>query len=296
MSSAAGQERVRVFAGSRRACGECALVLEAQDIAYELTELDGEWALFVESAALDAAREEISRYAAERRAPRREPKPIEVFAGARWGAVVFAVVLLAAAYCAGAQTFGIDWFAAGALDARAGGAGEWWRAITALTLHLDQTHLLGNLLFGAGIGVLAGRVFGPGIAWASILGAGALANYLDMLIAPATHRAVGASTAVFGALGLLAGYCWRQRLPLTERFRYRWAPLFAGICLLGLLGAGDEHVDVLGHALGFSVGTGLGFAYARAGVARYRSRSLQLAAATGAIALIVLAWVCALVA
>jgi rhomboid protease GluP len=187
----------------------------------------------------------------------------------------------------------MDWLASGALDARAG-AGEWWRAAAALTLHMDQAHLLGNLLFGVCIGILAGRVFGPGLAWASIVGAGTLGNYLDMLISPSTHRAVGASTAVFAALGLLAGFAWRQRLNLRERFRYRWAPLFAGVCLLGFLGAGGEHVDVLGHALGFATGTALGWIYARARVPRSRGHGLQVAAGSAALGVIVGAWILAL--
>jgi rhomboid protease GluP len=283
-----------VFRGSQAACRESGLVLEAKGLAYDLVELDGLWALVVPAGQAQIARDEIARYAAERRVVRDVAKPIALFEGAGVGAGVYAAVLLLTAYCAGIQLFGVDWLAAGALHARAGGGGEWWRAVTALTLHLDQTHLLGNLLFGAGIGVLAGRVFGPGIAWASIVGAGALGNYLDMLIAPSTHRAVGASTAVFAGLGLLAGFAWRQRLALRERFRYRWAPLFAGVCLLAFLGAGGEHIDVLGHALGFMMGTLLGWLYARAGVPRSRASGLQVGAGAAALCVIAAAWFIAL--
>jgi len=215
------------------------------------------------------------------------------FGGAGLGAAIYAGVLLITAYCAGIQWLGMDWLASGALQPLAG-AGEWWRAVAALTLHMDQAHLLGNLLFGLGIGILAARVFGPGLAWASILGAGATGNYLEMLIAPSTHRAVGASTAVFAALGLLAGFSWRQRLNLRERFRYRWAPLFAGVCLLGFLGAGGEHVDVLGHVLGFATGIALGWTYARARVPRSRGYALQLGAGGASLGLIVAAWILAL--
>src|ERR1700736_6045323 len=185
----------------------------------------------------------------------------------------YALILLLAAYCTGIGLFGADWLSLGALDAAAGR--EWWRAVTALTLHLDQEHLLGNLLFGMVAGVAAGRLLGPGVAWASILGAGALANYVEILIAPDTHRAVGASTAVFATLGLLAGMASRQRLTLRERLWYRWAPLIAGICLLTLLGAGDAHVDVLGHSLGFVFGTGVGWLYTRLGVSGRRGRTVQ---------------------
>ena len=282
-----------VYRGKRAACFESGLVLAAKGVAYELHEVDGLWALSVPPSAVSIALDELARYAAERGTGRTAPA-VRTFRGAGIGAAVYVCVLLLTAYCTGIQLFGLDWLAAGALDARAGGAGEWWRAITALTLHLDQAHLISNLLFGVGIGSLAGRLFGPGIAWGSILAAGALANYLEMLIAPPLHRAVGASTAVFAALGLLTGFAWRLRRSLRERFRYRWAPLFAGVCLLAFLGAGTEHVDVLGHALGFAAGTLLGWAIARADVSRYRGRAPQIAAGAFALSLIVVAWTCAL--
>ncbi len=286
--------RVAVYRGTRAACFEHGLVLEAQGVAYDLVEIDGSWALLVPPASAGLARDELTRYAAERGTAREAPAAMTPFGGAAIGAAGYAIVLLLTAYCAGIQWLGVDWLDSGALDARPGGASEWWRSITALTLHLDQAHLLSNLLFGVGFGILAGRVFGPGFAWASILAAGAAANYLDMLISPQAHRAVGASTAVFAALGLLAGFSWRQRLTLREQFRYRWAPLFAGVCLLAFLGAGAEHVDVLGHALGFTAGIALGWVYARARLPRSRGSGIQAAAGTLALALIALAWLCAL--
>src|SRR5271170_4932132 len=216
----------------------------------------------------------------------------EPFAGAVSGSMGYMLILLLIAYFAGIGLFGADWLSSGALDA--GAAREWWRALTALTLHLDQEHLLGNLLFGVFAGMAAGRLLGPGVAWATILGAAALANTVEIFITPATHRAVGASTAVFAALGLLAGLAWRQGLNLQQRRWYRWAPLIAGICLLTLLGAGNAHVDVLGHGLGFLMGVGVGWLYARAGIPRDRSRGLQLATGTGAVLLIFAAWALAL--
>jgi rhomboid protease GluP len=135
---------------------------------------------------------------------------------------------------------------------------------------------------------------GPGVAWASIVGAGALANYAEILVAPSSHRAVGASTAVFAALGLLAGLAWRQRLTLRERRWYRWAPLIAGVCLLTLLGAGNIHVDVLGHALGFIFGVGVGWIYARGEIPRSRGNLLQIATGLGAVLCVGAAWLMAL--
>ena len=281
-----------VFRGSKLLCREFSLVLEARGIDHEVRESEGSWVLTVAPTLVHVAYDEIGRYSTERSAPRSTPNLVEPFSGAALGAVGYVLILLLTAYSAGIELFGIDWLSVGALDAGAGR--EWWRALTALTLHLDQEHLLGNLLFGVIAGMAAGRLLGPGVAWASILGAGALANYAEMLIAPVTHRAVGASTAVFAALGLLAGLAWRQRLNLRERRWYRWAPLIAGVCLLTWLGAGSAHVDVLGHALGFLFGAGAGWLYARADMPRNRGRRLQIAAGAAAVALICVAWLLAL--
>jgi membrane associated rhomboid family serine protease len=268
------------------------LVLEARRIEHEVLESGGSWVLSVAPLQLHRAYEEIDRYSTERSAPRIVPVPFVPFAGAGIGALGYGLILLLTAYCAGAGLFEADWLSRGALDS--GAAREWWRALTALTLHLDQEHLLGNLLFGAVAGMAAGRLLGPGVAWASILGAAALANTVEILITPVTHRAVGASTAVFAALGLLAGLAWRQGLNLQQRRWYRWAPLIAGVCLLTLLGAGNAHVDVLGHALGFLFGVGAGWLYARSGVPHSRGRRLQIAMGAGAVLSLGAAWVLAL--
>jgi rhomboid protease GluP len=281
-----------VFRGPKLLCREFSLVLEARGIEHEVRESGDSWVLSVPPPLVHRAYDELSRYSAERKVPRTAPSHMEPFPGAAIGAIGYALILLLTAYCAGIGLFGADWLSLGALDAAA--AREWWRALTALTLHLDQEHLMGNLLFGAVAGMAAGRLLGPGVAWASILGAGALANYVEILIAPATHRAVGASTAVFAALGLLAGLAWRQRLTLRERLWYRWAPLIAGICLLTLLGAGDAHVDVLGHALGFLFGVGVGWFFARTGIPRNRGKRLQIAAGIGAALLVCGAWLLSL--
>jgi rhomboid protease GluP len=277
-----------VFRGSQLLCREYSLVLEAKNIEYQTSEDGGVWLLSVPAPLLRRAYEEIDRYSMERGVPRAVVRVPEARPGAVGGAVAYVVILLAVAFCTGGGLLGADWLAIGDLDA--GTHREWWRAVTALTLHLDQEHLLGNLLFGSAAGIAVGRLLGPGLAWASILGAAVLANYVEALIAPIAHRAVGASTAVFAALGLLTGMAWRQQFSLRERIWYRWAPLIAGLCLLTLLGAGSARVDVLGHALGFTLGTGLGWLHARVGVARHRGTRVQFAAGAGAALLLWAAW------
>lgn len=281
-----------VFRGSKLLCNEYSLVLEARGIEYNAQHEQDSWVLSVPVELRHRAYEELSRYGAERRVRRSVPEVVQPHSGAAIGVFVYVSILLLIAYFAGNSTFGADWLALGSLDA--GARGEWWRAVTALTLHLDQEHLLGNVLFGAVAGVAASRLMGPGVAWAGILGAAALANYAEILAAPITHRAVGASTAVFAALGLLSGMAWRQRLTLRERLWYRWAPLIAGICLLTLLGAGNTHVDVLGHALGFLFGLGAGWIYVRTGIANNRDPRVQAILGLGVVSAVCVAWAFAL--
>ena len=285
-------ESAVVFRGSKFLCREYSLVLEARGIEHETAEAENSWVLSVPVEMRHRAYEELSRYSAERGVKRSVPEVLQPHPGAALGVVVYIAILLLIAYCAGNATFGADWLSVGSLDA--GARGEWWRAVTALTLHLDQEHLLGNALFGAVAGVAASRLLGPGVAWASILGAAVLANYAEILMTPITHRAVGASTAVFAALGMLSGMAWRQRLTLRERLWYRWAPLIAGICLLTLLGAGSAHVDVLGHALGFLFGLGVGWLYVRSAIPSNRNPRVQAIAGLGAVLVVCAAWIFAL--
>lgn len=287
---------VALFRGTRRACDELCLVLDATAVPYELANDGAAWVLSVDPVVAIRARDELERYAVERASlakrqrERNALQPRRPFGGAAAGATGFALVLLIVAYCAGDSVMGVDWLTAGALQAPKSGHPDWWRAVTALTLHLDPGHLVGNLAFGVAGGALCTRLFGVGIGWLGILTAGALANYVEMWVAPAGHIAIGASTAVFASVGLLCGYAWRQRLTLRERWLYRWTPLIGGVALLAFLGSGGEHVDVLGHLLGFVVGVLLGFGFALAGIPRSRRAAPQNAAAGAAALILMVSW------
>jgi rhomboid protease GluP len=286
-------DRAVVFRGPKALCREYSLVLEARAIEHEVLESDGVWALTVSPYLQASALDELTRYSSERSSPRPKSRFTVPFKGAGLGAAAYALILLLTAFCAGLGLFGNDWYALGVIDAGPARS-EWWRAITALTLHVDPAHLLNNLFFGVLVGVAASRLLGPGVAWFAALLAGACANYLEMLIAPASHRALGASTAVFAALGLLTGLAWTERLTFRERNWYRWAPLIAGVCLLTLFGAGGEHVDVLGHFLGFAFGVVGGALCAIGGVPRSKGLPTQMLFGAAAALSIVLAWLLAL--
>jgi len=152
----------------------------------------------------------------------------------------------------------IDWLQLGNADSGKILAGEWWRIITALTLHADGLHLLGNLLIGGYFVVRLCQVAGAGLGWSLVLAAGGLGNLLNALLHGPGHNAVGASTAIFGAIGIagaLNAVLARQRSP-----RYWLLPLAAAAVLLVFLGAGEEggRTDIGAHLFGFFVGVGLG--------------------------------------
>jgi rhomboid protease GluP len=281
-----------VFQGPKALAREYSLVLEARAIEHEVLESEGVWQLTVIPSSQERALEELTRYSSERIRPHPVSRFIVPFNGAGIGAAAYASILLLTAYFAGLGLFGKDWYALGTTDA--GARNEWWRAITALTLHVDPAHLFSNLFFGVLIGIAASRLLGPGVTWFAAVFAGACGNYVEMLIAPASHRALGASTAVFAVLGLLAGLAWTERLAFRERIWYRWAPLIVGVCLLTLFGAGGEHVDVLGHFLGFAFGIAAGALCAIAGVPRSRVLSTQILFGAAAAMSICLAWLLAL--
>ncbi len=278
----------------RKACEERAFVLMAVGIPYELSQdLDG-FSLWVEPATLEQARSHLLHYQQESRRPRPVAvPPARLYRHAWLGSALYVLVLLAVGVAVSAGWGRLDAFEAGELNAGLVRQGQWWRAWTALTLHLDAAHIAANIGAGTWFGYLAGRLLGPGTAWALVvLGAGA-ANWIEALLAPATHRAVGASTAVFTALGLMAAYSWRERRTMTLRPAQQYGPLFAGVILLGWLGTSGEHTDVMAHLLGFAVGGCLGALIAQERLQRLWRQLPQWAGGTLALGMLALAWACA---
>ena len=93
---------------------------------------------------------------------------------------------------------------------------------------------------------------------ALLLASGMLGNLANAWLQNPAHRAIGASTAIFGAVGLLAAISMvRYRHHL--RPRRRWTlPIAAALGLLSMLGAGGENTDIGAHLFGFLFGLPLG--------------------------------------
>ncbi len=275
---------------SPSACADWALVLDSVGIPYEMRTTAAGSSLWVLPADHARAAFELQHYLRENRRPPAAPVIWPNHPHALYGVYGYALILIAVTLAAVEHLGGRNWHAAGVLDAGFLERGEAWRALTALTLHADLPHLLSNLAFGALFGYPAARLFGPGIAWLLILLGGGLAYGVDAMLHPPNHHLLGASTAVFTALGLVAAYGWRRHLRNWSPWMRRSAPLIGGIALLAFTGTGGENTDLLAHLAGFVVGTALGALCARLPMPPPGRSGLQWAAGLTAIALLASAW------
>lgn len=132
--------------------------------------------------------------------------------------------------------------------------GELWRTITALTLHADAVHVAGNTLFGGFfLAALTGRL-GLGVASLAFVVTGALGNVANAAWYGSGHSSVGASTGVFGLVGVLAGLAaWRRQQVHGPR-RGAWIALAAGLGVVGMLGGPGPRVDFSAHLFGLAAG------------------------------------------
>lgn len=140
--------------------------------------------------------------------------------------------------------------------------GEWWRPITALWLHADIGHVVSNAIGGLLVFSALITTIGLRAGWCLLASSAVAGNVIAAAIRHGDHyRSLGASTAVFAGLGLLAGRAVRVmgRSGHPHRWRAMFTPLAAGIAVLGLLGAGGVNIDVLAHATGFMAGLIAGF-------------------------------------
>lgn len=277
----------------QRGTAELALVLEAAGIEHRSAGGDRGLSLYVPVEEAERAAEQVAIYVRENAAVRPPKAPPVMIGHGGLGVVAYAAVLMLVAVCVRQYALGLDWLGSGRMDAAAVRAGEWWRAVTALTVHLDLAHLGGNLAFGGFFAYFVARYFGAGLGWLAIVLSGTLGNLINGYVQGGDHRSIGASTAVFGALALLTVNAWRHGFSSATSWRARVAPLVAGIALLAFTGTGGENTDIVAHLTGFVAGFGLGLAIVGYRLLE-RGAKLQVASAWTAVGLIAGAWAVAL--
>ncbi len=289
MSAPEGSERPLRGALPRRQADEWALALESQGL-HPTVAADGRgFSLRVPEVEHEHSEAVLAAYEAENppasTASRLEPVDPAPLRNASF----VSAALLVFFFVTGPRDSAVAWFERGSADAALIFAGEPWRAVTALTLHADGPHVAGNALLGVIFWGAVSRSLGPGLALAWVIASGALGNLVNAWVRTSAHDSVGASTAVFGAMGILAGLALTHRLRLGQRGGRVLGPVAAGLGLLAMLGTAGERVDLWAHAFGLAAGVLLGVAAGR--VAPLRPGPVwQWSAGLSAAAAIVAAW------
>ncbi|GFK92482.1 hypothetical protein NNJEOMEG_00307 [Fundidesulfovibrio magnetotacticus] len=281
------------------------LALSARQVPHRVRQGWPGLRLLVPASRLEEAQGELRAFLAEN-----PPRPVALpdfrpratlwveLPGVLWSLAAVTAFLTMTGSEATLGAFLADWHGRGGGDTALMAQGQWWRAVTALTLHADIAHLMGNVCLGGTFLVLLARQAGLGTAWFLAVAGGALANLAKIPLQRPGYHFLGSSTAVFAALGALAGVrvvrlgrdlSWKRALPFA-----------AGVMILAFLGVGSEEearrIDLAGHFMGFGAGFGLGFLYACA--EKYTGKSARplspwLGIAAGGLALA--AWAAAFI-
>ncbi|MBP6798611.1 MAG: rhomboid family intramembrane serine protease [Luteimonas sp.] len=223
--------------------------------------------------------------------------PTRTRASLRWATPLLAALLWAAFLWAlsrsdaSLRSLMLDWGALAGAPAAAGGWRAWmdpepWlRLFTALFLHADWAHLLGNLVFLLIFGLPAERVMGPWRLLALFLFGGAFANLFALLVIGAPDRLIiGASGAVSAVIGAYLALFPQARLgvvvPLGLFLEFVRAPasLLIGVwaalqIVFAYIGPAFGAVAWAAHAAGFLFG--ILFAIASRGAIARRLRRLK---------------------
>lgn len=271
---------------------DCSLVLSSASIPHRVTPDSGNgYLLLVRDNDLHRAEYELDAYFLENRNWPMQPPDLHSYEPLFKAQSLLMMGLMMVFFgITGSWTERSPWFQAGAatssliIDEH-----QIYRTITALTLHADIVHLLGNCFLGGILLHFYLHLTGNGIGTMALLFASASANYINALAHGPDHNSVGFSTAVFAIIGILSSLNFN---------RYRFSrpmqlamPFMAGAALLAMLGASGERTDLGAHFFGLATGlaTGVGLILIRIEHLRHHCL-LQALLNAIAITLIILAW------
>ena len=240
--------------GTFRQIRDDSLVLLSQGIEHRIFRTEnGPFLIFILPEYEDRARVQLALYRKEN-PPKEEnpPLPLSFSLQPLWvliAPVVFTLIDF---------TDKLNLHTPGISDAGKVLKGEWFRTLTAQTLHGDARHLASNLLCGYIVmNMITFRI--PLLRLAPFIAiAAAIANLCVSLTVKTDFRSLGFSTFVFAAIGCLAVIEFRLMPKETHGLLRRFAPLCGATSLAVFLGLG-ENADILGHAYGFIAGLFCGF-------------------------------------
>lgn len=291
----------------RNQAEERSLVLQAQRIPFRIEEWEGLYRLVVAPEHAEVALRELTAYEAERQAERQqrieaEEIPVPRFRKRHAASLLVYIWVMIGFFIVQAE-MSAEWTRNGTASSSAILNGEVWRSVTALTLHADSGHLVANICVGLLFAGALLPLLGTGWTWMAIVLSGTIGNLLNAwAYRTQEHYSVGASTAVFGALGLIVAWQLVATIRSAGRRRPTWreliVPLAAGLALLAYLGVGDgsEHsrVDVMAHLFGMIAGFLLGLILSLARLPERTPATLRRILPAVALALIGVAWYAAM--
>jgi membrane associated rhomboid family serine protease len=269
------------------------LVVAAMEIPHWVLRRDGQFVLCVEPAHAALVTDELRRFEAE--AQDRAANPAAASLPARYSTISLYVCVWIMSSLYAIQIMGPRWWLdRGTASSQAIMRGQWWQAATALTLHADLGHLGANLAAGLIYAAFLLPVMGAGWTWLFIVLAGTAGNWLNAWGYRHTpHLSIGASTAVFAALGILvAAQCTLRALAVRQvRAREFLLPIGAGLGLLAYLGgAGDQQTDYTAHFFGLVAGVPFGVLAVSLRLGPRTPPLLQAALAWTAVVFLALCW------
>lgn len=276
---------------SLKLANEHALVVLSMGLAYWMYPDGDKYWLHVDVNSLDAVKEQLEKFDRENRF---WPPPAIVYppgeAVSLFGFIPYLSILIGAYILQHNGPLRMDML--GRMDVEAFvGRREWWRMITALTLHSDLAHLTGNLGMGCFFAFFVIQIFGWGIGWFAILCAGSLGNALNAWFHyPSEYYSIGASTSVFAAVGLIVGNALWDRLSRSYEpvLKSLFFPLFVAMVMLGWWGSAGARTDVTAHLFGLIAGVFIGILLAL--VRREFLRRVQYLCALAALLVIAVSW------
>jgi rhomboid protease GluP len=291
------------------------LVLLALGVKNWIIPDDGLYALAVAFRNAERAAQELKIYEEERREEREEmlrrlqnaPPPVPIKRVSYTSLFIYVWLMVGFFHLQGIMP--ASYVEKGTANATLILQGEWWRTVTALTLHGDSGHLVANIGVGALFAWALLPLLGTGWTWFGFVASGALGNAMNAWgYRGESHLSIGASTAVFGALGMLVA--WQVALLFQHRgasptgpkrkgfslFRFRelFIPIAAGLALLAYLGTGggfeESRVDIMAHLFGMFGGVLVGTFLAWTQLPQRTSERGQKGLALLAVLIPVVAW------
>lgn len=236
------------------------LILSSTGISYHLREDEHRWDILVNDKDYEKALIVIEQYLKENPEVQKTEDPLyykyqRTFTGI-WVSIILIACHVAIAIGDKSDLF-VKKYGSSAFHVL---HGELYRSVTSLMLHANTLHLIGNIAGIAIFGTAVCTIMGWGVGWLIILATGIVGNLTNALLYKSGHISVGASTAIFGAIGILSAYQFFKKFKQSGQKIKAFLPLSCGLALLGILGSG-EHSDLMAHLFGFLSGILLGSLY-----------------------------------